>query len=95
MKKFLFPLMMVFVLAACGKSDDLMKCGDYDVRAALTQSGDLKAVLNGDDVILARTISASGARYEGVLNDTTVVLWNKGRDWTLSLNDETPIECKN
>ncbi|MDR0741173.1 MAG: MliC family protein [Rickettsiales bacterium] len=94
MKKILFSLLAAFVLVGCNNSEDVMKCGDYDVKIAQVGENDLKAVLNGDEVVLAQTVSASGARYEGVLNDTTIVLWGKGDDWTLFLNEETPIECK-
>ncbi|MDR0726771.1 MAG: MliC family protein [Rickettsiales bacterium] len=94
MKKILFSLLSAFVLLGCSNSDDVMKCGAYEVKTELVGEDSLKAVLNGDEVMLKQTVSASGARYEGVLNDTTVVLWNKGHDWTLFLNDEEPMECK-
>lgn len=93
MKKLLLYLFAVVALGACNKSDDLMKCGDYEITKKL-QNDTLITVINGDEVILKQTIAASGARYAGVLNDTNVVLWNKGKDWTLFLNEEPPIECK-
>lgn len=93
MKKVLFPLLAVLAVSACGKSDDLMKCGAYEVTVALNGE-ELTAVLNGDEVVLKQAVAASGVRYVGELNDTEVVLWNKGDDWTLYLADEDPIECK-
>lgn len=95
MKRILFSLMAAFVLVGCSESDNVMKCGAYDVQVEVQGEDNLKAVLNGDEVMLKQTVSASGARYEGILNDTSVVLWNKGHDWTLILHDEEPVECKN
>ncbi|MDR1338317.1 MAG: MliC family protein [Rickettsiales bacterium] len=94
MKKILFSVLTALILAGCGNSDDVMKCGEYEVKTELSSEDALTATLNGDQVVMKQDVSASGARYEGVLNDTTVVLWNKGRDWTLFLNDEI-LECKN
>jgi membrane-bound inhibitor of C-type lysozyme len=96
MKKILFSLAAAIMLVGCGDSTEVVKCGKYDVRMDQKEGSDgtLKVELNGDKVVLKRTISASGARYEGVLNETVVVLWNKGKDYTLFLNDDKPIECK-
>ena len=87
-------LCTAFFMAACEKSENGMKCGDYDVSISINDDV-LDVIINGDEVVLNQTISASGARYEGNLNDTVVVLWSKGSDWTLYLNDGEPIECKN
>lgn len=70
-----------------------MKCGDYEVKVEIGESA-ITATLNGDTVALPQVITASGARYEGVLNDVNVALWNKGDDWTLYLNDDAPIDCE-
>ncbi|MBN1324940.1 MAG: MliC family protein [Alphaproteobacteria bacterium] len=92
MKKLLFCLFAATALTACSESDKLMKCGDYEISKKL-EADMLAVVINGDAVVLKQTVSASGARYEGVLNDTNVTLWNKGKHWTLFLNDES-IECE-
>lgn len=95
MRKLLFAMLGVLVLAGCNSSDDSMKCGPYDVMVQYHEDTDtLSATLNGDAVDLTHVMSASGARYDGILNDTQVTLWNKGKDWTLFLNDDEPIECK-
>lgn len=93
MKKILFSLIAALVLVGCNESEDLMKCGAYEVQTELREDGTLRAVLNGDEVILNQVMAASGVRYEGVLNEIDVVLWNKGNDWTLILHDEEPVEC--
>jgi len=93
MKKPLFALIAAAALAACHESDDFMKCGDFEVKTEVQENA-LAATINGDRVVLPQTISASGVRYEGILNDAKVILWNKGSDWTLYINDGDPIECK-
>lgn len=92
MKKLLLGLFIISALVACHKSDNSFKCGDYEVSINL-QNDILTTDINGDVVELKQGISASGVRYVGVLNDTNVVMWNKGKNWTLFLNDE-PIECE-
>ncbi len=93
MKKFAFIFLAALALTSCDKSEKLMKCGDYEISKTL-QGDMLTIVINGDEVVLKQTAAASGARYAGILNDTNVVLWNKGNHWTLFLNDEQPIDCK-
>lgn len=96
MKRALFLLFACAAVAACDKTDDGIircQCGDYAVEITTSQSGDtINAVLNGDAAEFKRAVSASGAKYDGVLNDTNVTLWNKGADWTMILDDEA-IEC--
>ena len=59
-----------------------------------SDNGDtMRANINGDELELSNVVSASGAKYAGILNDTIVVLWNKGENWTLILDDETIIDC--
>ena len=53
----------------------------------------LLANINGDELELSHVVSASGAKYAGMLNDTIVVLWGQGEDWSLILDDDTIIEC--
>lgn len=94
-------LMMLFCLSfvACGESTPEQKvlvqqCGDYYVEMNFSETGDsLHAVINGDAVDLSSAVSASGARYVGVLNDTDVTMWGKGEQWTLFLGENTTIEC--
>lgn len=95
MKKFCLALICLSGLCACNKSDNVLICDKYAVEITLSESGDtIDAVINGDAVVMNIVPSASGARYVGNLNDTVVELWNKGRDWTLTLNAEEPILCK-
>ena len=97
MRKILL-LICVFGLFACdGKNDsDLIvrRCGDYSVEIDFADNGEkMNAVINGDGLSLARSVSASGAKYDGVLNDTYVTLWGRGEDWLLILDDDMVIEC--
>ncbi|HNY25654.1 MAG TPA: MliC family protein [Alphaproteobacteria bacterium] len=92
MKKLLLCFITVLAVCGCDKSHDSLKCGEYEVTVKL-QGDILTTVINGDAVDLKQGISASGVRYVGVLNDTNVVMWNKGEHWTLFLNDE-PVECE-
>lgn len=97
MKKALFLLFACIAVAACEKTDDGIircQCGDYAVEITMSESGDtINAVLNGDAAELKRAVSASGAKYDGVLNDTDVTLWNKGENWTMILDDDMVVEC--
>ena len=97
MKKFLVCLICCIMLTACNRNEDVVvqHCGEYDIQIRFDSEGDiLHANINGDDVELMHVVSASGARYAGVLNDVAVVLWNKGENWIFSLGDESIIECK-
>ncbi len=94
MKKLFLFAGLLFALAACNDKPSLMTCGGYEVDIAMSDDGDeITAVINGDEMVLTRAISASGVRYVGELNDTIVTLWNKGDDWTLYLNDDEMLEC--
>ncbi|MDR1361038.1 MAG: MliC family protein [Rickettsiales bacterium] len=90
---FMAVLVSLTVIAGCSKSDEKIQCGDYQISYAIV-GDDLNATINGDAVQLKQAVAASGARYVGALNDTELVLWNKGADWMLILNDGDPIECK-
>ncbi len=95
MKKIMISCIMVLALVACEKNNDTIVCGDYKVSMTFSEDGDtMNAVINGDELELTRAISASGARYVGVLNDTTVELWGKGNEWYMYLDDGQPIFCK-
>lgn len=96
MRKIFVVFAAVFALCACDRAehDGGFVCGAYDVTMELADDGDmLHAVLNGDAVDLTRAVAASGAKYQGVLNDTTVILWEKGENWTLMLDEDIVIEC--
>ena len=99
MKKYLFLLFGIMILCGCdGKSDDsnvvVRQCSEYNVEMSFSDEGEsMHAVINGDAVDMTIAISASGARYVGVLNDTDVTLWGQGDNWIMFLNDEAPIEC--
>ncbi len=95
MKKICFCFIGLLALVACEKSDNVFECGKYEVEITPHEKGDkIMAVLNGDAVEMNIAPSASGARYIANLNDTEITLWNKGRDWTLIIGDEEPVECK-
>ena len=96
MKKSLFIIFCAFALVACGHDDGNVhqRCGGYDVDMQFSDNGDtMRANINGDELELSNVVSASGAKYAGILNDTIVVLWNKGENWTLIMDDETIIDC--
>ena len=96
MKKFLFLLVCGVLVAACGHDDGIehQRCGGYDVEMRFSDNGDtMTANINGDELELSNVVSASGAKFAGILNDTIVVLWNKGENWTLVLDDDTIIDC--
>ena len=97
MKKLLLLFVCAFALVACDRGDGNVrqKCGGYDVEMRFSDNGDtMRANINGDELELSNVVSASGAKYAGILNDTIVVLWNKGEKWTLILDEDTIIECE-
>lgn len=95
MKKFLFVVMGLTFIAGCDKSDFNVHCGKHDVKIVLGASGDtIRAYLYDTEIPMDIAPSASGARYIGEYNGAKITLWNKGRNWTLFLNDDKPIECK-
>lgn len=90
--------MVVLSVAACDKKSAdaqlVRTCGDYVVEANFAEDGSqMNAVINGDAVVLNISESASGAKYDGVLNDTSVTMWGKGDDWTMILDDDMVISC--
>lgn len=98
MKKIFLCLGACAALAACDadkKSDVIMQqCGDYTVEITPSENGEkITAVLNGDSVELTNSVSASGAKFDGVLNDTAVTLWNQGESWIMILDDDAAVEC--
>ena len=96
MKKLICMLLLVLPLVACNHDDgnEHQICGGYDVEMSFSEDGDtMTANINGDELELSHVVSASGAKYAGILNDTIVVLWNQGENWTLILDDDTIIDC--
>lgn len=97
MKKILLGLMVFGSVAACDRIDDTVvvrQCGDYAVEMTFSETGEtMNAVINGDALTLTNETAASGARYVGNLNDTSVTLWGKGKDWIMILDDDMVIEC--
>ena len=96
MKKLLFAIVFAMPLVACHQNDGIerQKCGGYDVEMRFSEGGEtMMANINGDELELSNVVSASGAKFAGILNDTIVVLWNKGENWTLILDDDTIIDC--
>ena len=96
MKKILLCLLCVFAVAACKRDEGVpvLQCGGYDVQMTISESGEtMQANINGDELELSLTPSASGAKYTGTLNDTVVVLWEKGDTWTMMLDEEQIIDC--
>lgn len=97
MRKILCALFCMGLVAACNQSDEtvmVQQCGDYTVQMNFSDDGTtMHAVINGDALDLQNSVSASGARYDGTLNDTAVTLWQSGENWTMFLDDDTVIEC--
>lgn len=96
MKKFIIILLCTFAVAACGREEKepVFRCGGYDVQMDIAENGESMHVnINGDELDLSHVVSASGAKYSGILNDTVVVLWEKGNVWTMMLDDEQIIDC--
>ena len=99
MKKLIAIVALCVLATGCDnttKNDDTVrrKCGGYDVEMKFDDGGDvMHAVISGDSVDLKLSVTASGAKYVGNLNDTDVALWGKGNDWILILDDDTFLEC--
>lgn len=91
---------MLLFLNACDKQQLVQAktayvCGNYDVEFNFSDDGHtMYAIISGDAVDLSLAQSASGAKYTGTLNDTSVVLWGKGNVWTMFIGpEETVVEC--
>ena len=99
MKKIFLILAVCAGMAACDRADKdntniTRQCGDYTVEMAFDGAGEkMTAVINGDAVELVNSVSASGAKYDGMLNDTQVTLWGQGDNWIMILDDDAVIEC--
>ena len=101
MKKIIIPMIALGCLCACDAPQDSAPknptylCGNYEVEMTFLDDGNtMHAVIAGDAVDLSLAVSASGARYAGVLNDTPIVLWGKGDTWTMYVGpEETMVGC--
>ena len=96
MNRFLIVLLCLFTVSACNHDEKVpvLQCGGYDVQMNISDDGEsMHANINGDELELSHVVSASGAKYAGILNDTVVVLWEKGGTWTMMLDDEQIIDC--
>lgn len=97
MKKIFLPVLCAAAMCACDKKDNrviVRHCDGYEVQMTFSEGGDtMDADINGDKLTLQRAVAASGAKYDGVLNDTSVILWGKGDDWLMILDDDMVIEC--
>lgn len=82
-------------LLGCEKQDTIkLDCTGNDVEINISENGDkLSTVINGENINFDIAVSASGARYVAQNNGTEITLWNKGEDWTLYLDADTPITC--
>lgn len=95
MKKVLPVFLGLIILSACENKKTIeLDCGGNAVSINMSEDGEnLSTVINGENIDFHIAISASGARYVGQMNGTEVALWNKGTDWTLYLDENTPIMC--
>lgn len=95
MKKGLPLFLGLIALSACDNKKIIeLDCGGNNVAINMSEDGEhLSTVINGENVDFNIAVSASGVRYVAQMNNSEVTLWNKGTDWTLYLNEETPIMC--
>ena len=71
-----------------------LKCGKYSVAVEIVDKDKLNAAINGEKIQMFSAISASGAKYDGRGAVVKASLWNKGRNWSLIINNGRMIECK-
>lgn len=96
MKKTILSIILAVCLCACGNDDSRIHCGDYHV-SDMTFGADgavLHAVVNDVPVDFYLVVSASGAKYDGVIDAHHAVLWSHGDTWTMFIDDGAAIECK-
>ncbi len=97
MKKIILPILLSVALCGCGDSDQGISvvCGNYDVNIKLGSDGThLSALINNKPFDFILGTSASGAKYDGIVNGNNVSLWNKGESWTMFVNEDIVFECK-
>ncbi len=70
---------------------EVLVCGGKDVSVASLDGG-LQATIAGTPHRLEPIEAASGAKYQAV-DDASIFLWNKGEEWSLSLEDGVFERC--
>jgi membrane-bound inhibitor of C-type lysozyme len=71
----------------------VFRCGQTTVGARFA-GGTLDLQLGGGTYHLDRVEAASGARYTGKTASDNVEFWNKGREATLKVGDQTYPTCQ-
>ena len=96
MRKLILPVFIIAALFACDKIKNTVVCGKYDVRMKFVDDGEkMNVTINGERLVLNLVPSASGAKYNGVMqNGDTLTLWGKGDEWTVLVNDGKGVVCK-
>ncbi len=95
-KKMFLTIITAAVLLGCEskKADNLLICGDYEVQYELNNENETVSIdITGDKAVLQLAMSASGARYVGIINDIEIEFWNKGNDWILFVGQNDIFEC--
>lgn len=85
-----FAFIAAFFVTGCGEtplSVVELRCGDTDILAEVYQNR-LEAIVGEHSLTLYQVEAASGAKY----SDETVVLWNKGENWMLIMDEDTDAE---
>lgn len=97
MRKIILAVLLSVALGACDNSDKTISvvCGNYNVDMTISEDGShLSALIHGKTFDFMLSQSASGAKYDGVVNDNDVTFWNKGDTWTMFVNEDMVFECK-
>ncbi|MBE6457106.1 MAG: MliC family protein [Alphaproteobacteria bacterium] len=96
MKKIILSIILAVSLCACGDKNSDIRCGDYSISSMVFDADGavLRAVVNDVPVDLNLVVSASGAKYDGVLGSHNIVLWHHSNTWTMFVDDGVGIECK-
>jgi len=93
--KYIVSCALCIVLVACSEkslSTAELRCGDMDISVTVFKNK-IDAVVNGVKFNMPNVVSASGARYEGIMTDgSKIILWNKGEDWMM-ISEDNAIAC--
>ncbi|MCL2748877.1 MAG: hypothetical protein FWE50_02260 [Alphaproteobacteria bacterium] len=95
MKKYLLFGAIALVLGACEEKPaevDELKCGDLDVLVSVYKSR-ADAVIGEQPTSFSRTDTDTGTRYDGMIGDQTMALWNQGGEWIMVVGESDAIEC--
>ena len=95
MKKYLVLGAFALALCACGEKPTNtyeLECGDMDVYVTVYKDR-LDAVIGEHKSRFAQTVTASGARYDGIVGDKAMALWSKGEEWIMIVGDAEAIAC--